>query len=179
MLVHQVVHAVGLFMHSCKCVKVIGLLCGTLLAATSDISHGSGAQLCAPLRACHTWSVVQAFESTVRQLEQSRGPCEDLLVALVCDTARSALLHVRSIAATYRMAARPAPTKPSHYVASLLKSTEVRLSTRRCRRLVKVCERSLQTIDLKSHGNSWPWSPVMILAQEMHVCMCHAHGCFR
>ena len=59
------------------------------------------------------------------RVEQSAGPSEGLIVDLIRESAKPALLHVRSIAATYRMAARPPPSKASHYVGSLLRSIEV------------------------------------------------------
>lgn len=68
---------------------------------------------------------LQAFESAVSQVESSRRPCEALLVQSVSNAVKPALLHVRSIAATYSMASRPAPVKASHYVGSLLRGAEV------------------------------------------------------
>lgn len=69
---------------------------------------------------------MQACDSAVQQLESGHTAVAQVLVSRLSDAAKPALLHVRSIAATYRMANRPDPTKASHYVDSLLRSVEVR-----------------------------------------------------
>ena len=69
---------------------------------------------------------LQAFDGAIARVEAGRGACEALLVQSVSNSVKPALLHVRSIAATYSMASRPAPVKPSHYVGSLLRGAEVR-----------------------------------------------------
>jgi hypothetical protein len=52
---------------------------------------------------------------------------EQLVASQMLLAAATWLRHVKSIATTYRMTARPPPSKPSHYAASLLRTPMVRL----------------------------------------------------
>jgi hypothetical protein len=84
---------------------------------------------------------MQGFEESVRKLEESSSVVETRIVNLACASARAALLHVRSIAAMYKAPVRPGP---SHYVANLLRSAQVRA--------MQCC-----TAPPMSHRNYWIW----------------------
>lgn len=67
--------------------------------------------------------------AAARMLEGTTG-LEEHIVKRMLAASASWKRRVLSIAATYRMTARPAPSKPSHYVASLLEGPMVCISER-------------------------------------------------
>jgi hypothetical protein len=71
--------------------------------------------------------VVQAVQSSVDRVVADMSCMEQLVASQMLLAAATWLRHVKSIATTYRMTARPPPSKPSHYAASLLRSPMVRL----------------------------------------------------
>ena len=72
------------------------------------------------------WGGVQAVKSSVDKVVADMAGLEQVVAAHMLVAATTWLRHVRSIATTYRMTARPPPSKPSHYAASLLRTPLVR-----------------------------------------------------
>lgn len=68
---------------------------------------------------------MQAVQSSVDKVITDMSGLEGLVASQMLVAAATWLRHVKSIATTYRMTARPPPSKPSHYASSLLRSPTV------------------------------------------------------
>ncbi|KAL3159357.1 hypothetical protein ABBQ32_011307, partial [Trebouxia sp. C0010 RCD-2024] len=74
-------------------------------------------------------SIHDSFEEARGQLIAQAAPLKDEIVDVLVDKCLTVLRQVRGISATYRMTARPVPTRPSHYASGVLQPLRAFLDT--------------------------------------------------
>ncbi|KAL3159356.1 hypothetical protein ABBQ32_011306 [Trebouxia sp. C0010 RCD-2024] len=82
-----------------------------------------------PLSPQAVQSIHDSFEEARGQLIAQAAPLKDEIVDVLVDKCLTVLRQVRGISATYRMTARPVPTRPSHYASGVLQPLRAFLDT--------------------------------------------------
>lgn len=90
-----------------------------------------------------TEAVHSSFQQAASSLASQAGPVKDLIVDILLDRCLAVLRQLRGITATYRMTARPLPTKPSHYVAGVLQPLRAFLDTEAGKHLLPSAQQEL------------------------------------
>ncbi|DBA94077.1 TPA: hypothetical protein ACH3X1_001724 [Trebouxia sp. C0004] len=80
-------------------------------------------------------SIGSSFQEARKSLTAQAGPVKDAIVSILRDRCLTVLRQLRGITATYRMTARPLPTRPSHYVGGVLQPLRAFLATDAGKRL--------------------------------------------
>lgn len=74
-------------------------------------------------------SIGSSFQEAQNSIKAQAGPVKDAIVSILLDRCLTVLRQLRGITATYRMTARPLPTRPSHYVGGVLQPLRAFLGT--------------------------------------------------
>ncbi|DBB11835.1 TPA: hypothetical protein ACH3X3_005984 [Trebouxia sp. C0006] len=74
-------------------------------------------------------SIGSSFQEAQNSMTAQAGPVKDAIVSILLDRCLTVLRQLRGITATYRMTARPLPTRPSHYVGGVLQPLRAFLGT--------------------------------------------------
>ncbi|KAA6427855.1 MAG: conserved oligomeric Golgi complex subunit 2-like [Trebouxia sp. A1-2] len=80
-------------------------------------------------------SIGSSFKEAQNSLTAQAGPVKNAIVSILLDRCLTVLRQLRGITATYRMTARPLPTRPSHYVGGVLQPLRAFLGTDAGKRL--------------------------------------------
>lgn len=74
-------------------------------------------------------SIGSSFQEAQNSMTAQARPVKEAIVSILLDRCLTVLRQLRGITATYRMTARPLPTRPSHYVGGVLQPLRAFLGT--------------------------------------------------